>query len=205
MGFNISGLAINKNYENDFEQLQKELGWNLQKDSDIDFQTASENWTEEDTCLVYFSENGTLLFLNMEMCSEPYKIKDAKTLTFAVSETVMAFNLNYCENGIAKRSIMEVDGERLEDEGEKLSVEDKSADTSEIIWNQLEIILGKSFWAIQAEEKASRYIFIKDSANTEAITEAMMKDSVEIETAKTTELSTKAEVSNSRSWWEFWK
>ena len=32
MGFNISGLAINKNYENDFDSLQKELGWNL-KDS----------------------------------------------------------------------------------------------------------------------------------------------------------------------------
>jgi hypothetical protein len=31
MGFNISGLAINKNYENDFDSLQKELGWNLKK------------------------------------------------------------------------------------------------------------------------------------------------------------------------------
>lgn len=176
MGFNISGLAINKNYENDFEQLQKELGWNLQKECDIDFQIASENWTEEDTCLVYFSEKGTLLFLNMEMCSESYKIKDTNTLTFAVSETVMAFNLNYCENGIEKRSIMEVDGERLEDAGEKLSVEDKSADTSEIIWNQLEIVLGKSFWAIESEEKASRYIFRNETAVTEAIVEVIMKD-----------------------------
>ena len=37
MGFNLSGLAINKNYENDFDHLQKELGWNLEKQSEIDF------------------------------------------------------------------------------------------------------------------------------------------------------------------------
>jgi hypothetical protein len=33
MGFNISGLAINKNYENYFDELKKELGWNLKKQS----------------------------------------------------------------------------------------------------------------------------------------------------------------------------
>ena len=27
MGINISGIAINRNYENDFEQLTKALGW----------------------------------------------------------------------------------------------------------------------------------------------------------------------------------
>ena len=37
MGFNLSGLAINKNYENDFDHLQKELGWKLEKQSEIDF------------------------------------------------------------------------------------------------------------------------------------------------------------------------
>ncbi|MGY0427308.1 MAG: hypothetical protein ACWIPI_10880 [Polaribacter sp.] len=161
MGFNISGLAINKNYENDFDKLQKELGWNLEKQSEIDFETASSNWTEEEICDVYFSEKGTLLFLNMDICAESWALKNDNTLTFALSETSMAFNINYCENGIEKRSIMEVNDERMQDEGEKLGIEDKSEDTSEIIWNQIEIVIGKRFWDIKPDEKAVRYVFNK--------------------------------------------
>jgi len=153
MGFNLSGLAINKNYENEFDNLQKELGWNLQKQSEIDFETASSNWKDDRICDAYFSEKGTLLFISMDMCAESWPLKKDNTLTFALSETSMTFNINYCENGIEKRSIMEVNGERMQDEGEKLEIEDKSEDTSEIIWNQIEVVIGKSFWDIEPEEK----------------------------------------------------
>ena len=37
MGFNIPGLAINRNYKSD--NLQKELGQNLEKQSEIDLVT----------------------------------------------------------------------------------------------------------------------------------------------------------------------
>ena len=208
MGFNISGLAINKNYENNFEKLQQDLGWNLEKDAEIDFETASENWTEEGICNVYFSEKGTLIFLNMDMCSESYPIKDANTLTFALSETVMAFNLNYCENGIEKRSIIEVDDERMQDEGEILDVEATSEDTSELIWNQIEVVLGKRFWDIELEEKATRFIF-KDSQNSSA--EILKED--KIVEQNITEQKTPGKIvsnnmtatSESKKWWEFWK
>jgi len=166
MGFNISGLAINKNYEREFDQLQKELGWNLEKQSEINFETASSNWTEDGICDVYFTEKGTLLFISMDMCAESWGLKNDNTLTFALSETSMAFNINYCENGIEKRSIMEVNDERMQDEGEKLTVEEKSEDTSEIIWNQIEQVIGKRFWDIQPDEKAVRYIFSKNTGTT---------------------------------------
>ena len=164
MGFNISGLAINKNYENEFDQLQKELGWNLEKQTEINFETAASNWTEEGICDVYFTEKGTLIFLNMEMCTESWGLKNANTLTFALSETSMAFNICYSENGIEKRSIMEVNDERMQDDGEKLEIEHKSEDTSEIIWNQIEVVIGKRFWDIESSEKAIRYIFSKNNA-----------------------------------------
>lgn len=106
MGFNISGLAINKNYENEFDSLQKELGLNLKKESEIDFETASSNWKDEGICDVYFSEKGTLLFLNMDMCIDSFPLMNDNSLTFALSETSMAFSISYCENGIEKRSIM---------------------------------------------------------------------------------------------------
>jgi len=167
MGFNISGLAINKNYESEFDQLQKELGWNLEKQSEINFETASSNWTEDGICDVYFSKKGTLLFISMDMCAESWGLKNDNTLTFALSETSMAFNINYCENGVEKRSIMEVNDERMQDEGDKLAIEAKSEDTSEIIWNQIEVVIGKRFWDIEPDEKAVRYVFTKNTGTLE--------------------------------------
>ena len=120
MGFNLSGLAINTNYESEFDNLQKELGWNLEKQAEIDFETASSNWKDDGICDAYFSEKGTLLFISMDMCTESWPLKKDNSLTFALSETSMAFNINYCENGIEKRSIMEVNDQRMRDTGEKL-------------------------------------------------------------------------------------
>ena len=139
---------------------RNELGWNLKKQEEINFETASSNWKDDGICDVYFSENGTLLFISMDMCAQSWGIKNANTLTFALSETAMAFNISYCENGIEKRAIMEVEGNRMQDEGEQLKIEEKSEDASEIIWNQIEVVLGKRFWDIEMDEKAERYNFV---------------------------------------------
>ena len=167
MGFNISGLVINQNYRENFEELQNKLGWNLKKVEEIDFEKASSNWQEEDICDVYFTEKGTLLFLNMDLCTSSYEIENVNSLTFALSETSMAFNLNYCENGIEVRSIMEVESEMIDNSGEKLEVEEKSNDTSEIIFNQIEVVLGKRFWDIEPNEKVFRYCFSNINNTTE--------------------------------------
>ena len=159
MGFNISGLVINQNYRENFEEIQNKLGWNLKKVEEIDFEIASTNWQVEDICDVYFTKKGTLLFLNMDLCTNSYEIENVNTLTFALSETSMVFNLNYCENGIEVRSIMEVESEMIDNSGEKLEVEEKSNNTSEIIFNQIEVVLGKSFWDIEPNEKVFRYCF----------------------------------------------
>lgn len=217
MGFNVSGLAINKNYESEFDQLQKELGWNLEKQSEINFETASANWTEDGICDVYFTENGTLIFIGMDMCTDSFPLKNDNTLTFALSETSMAFNINYCEKGIEKRSIMEVNDDRMIDEGEKLEVEEKSEDTSEIIWNQIEKVIGKSFWDIQPNEKAIRYIFSKNKSDTiskinnydfdKPITNEMIKELNTINESSTKNvIQDKKQIKLiEKKWWEFWK
>lgn len=202
MGFNISGLAINKNYENDFDSLQKELGWNLKKETEIDFETASSNWKDDGICDVYFSENGTLLFISMEMCTESFPLKNDNSLTFALSETSMAFYINYCENGIEKRLIMEVNDERMEDEGEKLGVENNAEDTSEIIWNQLEVVIGKRFWDIEPDEKATRYLFVHENiSNTEP--EIITNAVVEPKNDRVQNIYN--DPIRIKKWWEFWK
>ncbi|QXP60843.1 hypothetical protein [Olleya sp. HaHaR_3_96] len=194
MGFNLSGLAINKNYESEFEDLQKQLGWTLEKQSEIDFETASSNWTDDGICDVYFSEKGTLLFLSMDMCTASWGLKTNNTLTFALSETAMAFNIKYSENSVEKRSIMEVNGEKMEDEGQKLDVEANSEDASEIIWNQLEAVLGKRFWDIEPDEKATRYVFGKAKKHEDRTEPQEIK----IENHKTIVITPK-------KWWQFWK
>ncbi|HQV35931.1 MAG: hypothetical protein KBF75_07835 [Saprospiraceae bacterium] len=202
MGFNISGLAINKNYENDFDSLQKELGWNLKKETEIDFETASSNWKDDGICDVYFSENGTLLFISMEMCTESFPLKNDNSLTFALSETSMAFYINYCENGIEKRLIMEVNDERMQDEGEKLGVENNAEDTSEIIWNQLEVVIGKRFWDIEPDEKATRYLFVHENiTNTEP--EIITNAVVEPKNDRVQNIYN--DPIRIKKWWEFWK
>ena len=204
MGFNISGLAIKKNYEQEFDKLQQELGWNLEKQSEIDFETASSNWTEDGVCNVYFSENGTLIFIGMDMCTDSFPLKNDNTLTFALSETSMAFNINYCENGIEKRSIMEVNEDRMTDEGKKLEVEEKSEDTSEIIWNQIEKVIGKRFWDIEPDEMALRYVFSKGK-NQEPILEneeKQIKNLSDIIDVLGDNSDTKKK---SKKWWQFWQ
>ncbi len=208
MGFNVSGLAINKNYEKEFDQLQKELGWKLEKQTEIDFETASANWTEDEICNVYFTENGTLLFIGMDMCTDSFPLQNDSTLTFALSETSMAFNINYCENGIEKRSIMEVNDERICDEGEALEVEVNSEDTSEIIWNQIGKVIGKSFWDIEPEEKAIQYIFVKEQAQ-KPIEEEIVKEVEPISSTNHFETKPISEIPTTpirpKKWWQFWK
>lgn len=157
MGFNISGIVINKNYKDKLPALQKDLGLDIEFVEEINFETASANWKDEGICDIYFSEQGTLLFVNMDMCIEPWSIETGNTLTFALSEISMAFCLNYCEGRNLKRSIMEVNGKRMSEEGEQLAVEATAPDTSEIIWAQLGAVLGQTFWNIEPEEKAYRY------------------------------------------------
>lgn len=166
MGFNISGLVINKNYQKNINELFDKLGWSLKKGEEIDFETASSNWKEEEYCDVYFSENGTLLFLNIDYCTEGYSIENLNTLSFGYSEASMTFLLSYCENGIETRTIMETEGKNFSDEGVKLEIENGCDDLSEIIWKQIEIVLGKNFHEIDNSEKAIRYYF-SDKEQTE--------------------------------------
>ena len=204
MGFNISGLAINKNYKDNFEELQKELGLNLKKSKDISFETAFSNWKEEGIYDVYFSEKGTLIFMDMDSCTGTcYHIPNANTLTFVICETSMAFDLNYSENGVEKRSIMVADDEILMEEGEKLEIEKTVDDMTEIILAQVGILLGVQFGDIDFSEKAERYIPLENEAIEETINEKedFVTQNNEIEKES---ICSKPE-GTAKKWWQFWK
>lgn len=194
----MSGLVINKNYEANFERLQKELGWVLRKEEDVTFEMASSNWKDEETCDVYFSEKGTLLFISIDRSIEFSDLNKANTLTFSLSETSLEFNMTYSERGVEERSIMEVEYDRVVDEGERLDVEDISEDAAEIIWNQMEVVLGESFFDIDPKEEAVRYRFVKASEIPEAIIpQEAVSDNI-LPTTDVEEVVTKKR-------WKFWQ
>lgn len=158
MGHNFSGIAINKNFENNTEELSKLLGLELQLDEEIDFEQASENWKDEGYFDVYFSKNGTLVFANIDYCLEPYWQKETNILTFALSETSMTFNISYTENIELVRSIMKVNDDVLEEEGELLQCEiDNEEDITEAIFDQIGEIIGIHFSEIELDDKAYRF------------------------------------------------
>jgi len=192
MGFNISGIAIDKNWQHNFEELQKVFGWELLEQEEIDFETASANWKDDHLCDVYFTAKGTLLFIPMDMCIEAWTVPTANSFTFALSETSTAFNFNYAEGETVTRSVMEVNDELMTDEGTPLPAETNSEDTSEMILHQIGIMIGKSFQDIDLGEKAIRYTF---GTPKEAVPELQV------------EVSSKEPTPESfpKKWWRFWK
>lgn len=167
MGHNISGIAINKNFENNTEELSKLLGVELQIENEIIFEEASENWKEEGYFDVYFSKNGTLVFANIDYCLEPYSHKETNILTFALSETSMTFNIGYTENDVLVRSIMKVNDDIIDEEGEPLQCEiDNEDDMTEAIFDQIGEVIGMHFYEIELDEKAYRFA-LKNAASIE--------------------------------------
>ncbi len=159
MGFNISGIVVNKNYEGNTTELGDNLGLSLTSNSEITYEEAAKNWKEDGICDIYFHETGTLLYLSMDRCTEGYAIPGQKVLTFALSETSMAFSLNYYENDHFVREIMEFDGDRVTDEGDPLPQEATDSDVSELIFTMIGDVLGTRFWDIDFAAKAFRYTF----------------------------------------------
>jgi len=156
MGFNFAGIAINKNYKGKITELQEDLGLTFTPKEEISYETASSNWKEDELCDIYFSENGTLLFLSHTHCLSPWKIAEQKVFTFAYSATSMAFNFVYCDGGNVTRNILEVEGNRMTDTGKKLSIEDKETEVSELIFAQIGATINESFWKIEPTASALR-------------------------------------------------
>ena len=109
MGFNISGIATAINLQSNLGLIEKEIGFKLTFEKEIDFETASSNWKEEGICDIYYTENATLIFINFEYTTNAYSFQNQPTLTFALSETSMAFCFYYCENGEIIREKSEVE------------------------------------------------------------------------------------------------
>ncbi|MGB1205719.1 MAG: hypothetical protein ACPG5B_08745 [Chitinophagales bacterium] len=154
MGFNISGVAINHNFDKDLKKLNADFGWHFQSITEVTFDRASKNWTPEDEVYVYFSDKATLIFLNYAKCLEPYALSGAKVLTFAYSATSMAFFMSLWDNQEHQRTIMEIERKISQQRGEKLPLEKDEPETDSLIFDMIDEIMGQTFFSIDFAEKA---------------------------------------------------
>ncbi len=154
MGINIAGIAINKSYQDQIEELGKDLNFILLTQEKVSFEVASANWTDKGLAYIYFTDFSTLVFLEMSLASLPFSIPYRNVLTFSLSETVMAFSLNYSEGNTCKRSLIEWNGVIKEDKGIPFEFEREYGDVSGIIWRKLDDVLGIPFVAIGLDREA---------------------------------------------------
>ncbi len=151
MGFNISGIVVNKNFDKDIKKFAEAMGLNIAYQKEVTFETASANWTEEPNCFVHFTDQATIAFMPMEKASEPFQLRDATVLTFIYSAVSMTFKIDYFEGFESKRSHIESDGETFMSEG-KLPEDEQAEDTSDLVFMLMNKVLGKDWHSIELDE-----------------------------------------------------
>ena len=158
MGFNFSGIAVNKNLQDEIHFLERLLSRKLTYNKEIYFEEAMSYHKDNNDCDIYFTEKGTLVFL-----PEPieYSLNDfsegLKISQFVASETSMVFALELSENQSTTREIQEFNGERMYDDGEKIEGETDEDDGFYVVTKSIEYIIGEDFWEIKPDSKSFRY------------------------------------------------
>jgi len=151
MGFNISGIVINSNFDQDINKFIEETGFSIRPEREISPEDLRENWTPEGIYRVQFTDIGTVVFLNFQECLDGQYLEGYNVMTFTYSETSsMLLFLSYYEGNVQRRRIMEDNLVKTIDEGAPLDIDSdkKGEELSEILFELFETILGKSFFLL---------------------------------------------------------
>lgn len=148
MGYNIAGLVIDTDYNQDIKRLSDDIGILLEVVDYTDFETASANWVEGDDIFVYFSTRGTMVFFANHCIEYQWHSKAARTINYAYSATSMAFYLDYYEGGTLRRSVMEHEGGRSHDTGDPLPQEKENTTVDGLIMTLMDELLGSPWQSI---------------------------------------------------------
>ena len=217
MGFNIAGLVINKNYQRDIKRLGDDLKWGIEIVEEVDFETASSNWTPEGEFRLHFTDKATLVFFTHEWVAEQYHSETAKTLNYAYSATSMAFQVDLFESGKLVRSIMEYEGEQQFAQGSPLEIEEENPTADELTFALIDELLGEKFDSIDLSEKSfickkTRYAGPSEQERAKQIDNAVLsgspalqKDEMHKNQSAQKRNSSNAPFKPKKKWWEIWK
>ena len=220
MGYNIAGLVINKNYGKDIQELSKDLKWGIEVLEEVDFETASANWTPEGEFRLHFTDKATMIFFPHDWVADQYKAKTADTLNYAYSATSMAFHIDLFKAGKLIRTIMDYNGEIQFENGDALELEAEHQEASGLTFALMDELLEDGFGAIDLGAKSFRckktkYIEtdpkeIEKEKMREALRKSpglqqLLKDEMAKQQSSQTSNSVSTTSPSKKKWWEFWK
>ncbi len=156
MGFNISGMVIDNNFNKSLDEFEDAMHWGLEVLEEINFEQASANWTPDDIVNIYFSEKATMIFYPFEWSLEPNHPQNVNSLGFAYSETVMTFAVSYLDSVGNYRFFIENEGERQMETGNPLLLETEYSTADGLIFKLFDVLLDESFFSIDVSKKAYR-------------------------------------------------
>jgi len=159
MGFNISGLVINKNYKNDLSALEAILDEKLVLEKEVMFEEACESFKGDGYCDIYFSDKATFVLLAMERGGFEFYADGQEAFSFVLSEMTMTFCVNLSKNGELVRTLIETEDDQTDDFGEPLPIEEKAEDIPGLIYLLFEQTFGQDFFSIEPDSKCYRYTF----------------------------------------------
>jgi len=187
MGFNIAGLVIDNNFEQNIEALADALNWELKVENQISFEEASANWIAEEVN-VYFGPRGTFVFFPHEWAMNKYHVNGYDSLCFAYSDMSTAFLVSHLDKEGNYRSFIEMEGKRNLEEGIELELESTHKEASALIMALIDETLGESWQSIDFEAKC------------------LQCNRVGFKTAEIRPDYKQPEVLKSQKrWWQFWK
>ncbi|MFM9945986.1 MAG: hypothetical protein ACKVQB_12230 [Bacteroidia bacterium] len=160
METNIFGLAINKSFRNYIEELQKQLGCVFKAKEEVEFGDSVKDWRRYGYCDIYFTETGTLLFLNKILSMYVFEFEDYDSMAFAHFDSKKLYNLNYWENGKLKRSLLDFKQENQVDEGEEQTFEGDADNAQQVVFKYITHLLGQDYSEIETTEKMCRYLIL---------------------------------------------
>jgi len=220
MGFNIAGLVINQNYEKDIKKLGRDLKWGIEIIEEVDFETASSNWTPEGEFRLHFTDKATMIFFTHEWVADKNRSRTADTLNYAYSATSMAFQVDLFKSGKMIRSIMEYDGEKKMQRGEPLELEKIHQTSDGLTFALIDELLGDEFGSIDLSEKSFRckktkYIEsdqkeienqrIKEVLQKSPGLQQLLKDEMAKKKAAEKDTAFSKPIRADKKWWQFWK
>jgi len=198
MGFNIAGLVINQNYEKDINKLSQDLKWDIEILEEIDFETASSNWTPDDEFRLHFTDKATMIFFPHDWVADQFKSDTADTLNYAYSATSMAFQVDLFRSGELVRSITEFDDEKKYEEGQPLALEQKHSSADALTFALIDEMLDDDFGSIDLSSQSYR---CKKILRKQQIVQQV---DTHREVKKKTSENVKIKFVQ-KKWWQFWK
>jgi len=135
MGFSISGIILEDNFNNDISRVSENLEMGLEIIGLADPYEAVSRIKDPQTVFICFSEIATLMYCNASLYDQNIYSQTANTLNFQYFESAMIFAIRYVRDCKRLRSILSISGQIEFELGRKMKIETEFKKMDEVVIN----------------------------------------------------------------------